>query len=179
MYVEIKTNRLLLRPLGINDLYTTHEYASDIKNTRYMLMLPNHTLEETRQFLAWVMSEWEKDMPTTYEFAIVLDDRHIGAISIRLDEQRREGELGWILDKRFWRKGYATEAALAIKQYAIDTLRVKKLLAHCDNENHESEKLMQRIGMHLEAEAEKGTRQYPDARGTSGEYTYALYVDNV
>lgn len=37
----IKTDRLVLRPLSTNDLYTTHKYSSDVENTRYMINLPN------------------------------------------------------------------------------------------------------------------------------------------
>ena len=41
MYIELKTNRLTLRPLNIGDLDAVHTYASDIENTKYMINLPN------------------------------------------------------------------------------------------------------------------------------------------
>ena len=50
-YFEIVTPRLTLRPIGMGDLETTHAYASDRENCRYMMFLPNDTLEETRQFI--------------------------------------------------------------------------------------------------------------------------------
>ncbi len=37
MYIELKTERLILRPLNIKDLNTVHVYASDIENTRFMI----------------------------------------------------------------------------------------------------------------------------------------------
>lgn len=37
MFYEIKTDRLILRPLDISDLATVHTYASDEENTTYML----------------------------------------------------------------------------------------------------------------------------------------------
>lgn len=60
MFYEIKTDRLILRPLDISDLATVHTYASDKENTTYMLWLPNDTIEQTKQFLNRVTNEWKK-----------------------------------------------------------------------------------------------------------------------
>ena len=94
MYHEIKTTRLILKPLDISDAETVHEYASDDENTTYMYFLPNKTMEETRSFLAYVTKEWQKDAPATYEFAVVLDGSQIGAVSVALNDERTEGEMG-------------------------------------------------------------------------------------
>ena len=51
-YIEIKTERLVLKPLGIKYLDTVNEYAVDKENTRYMLYLPNETAEETVEIAA-------------------------------------------------------------------------------------------------------------------------------
>ena len=170
--MRIETERLALRPLEINDLYTVHEYASDIENTEYMLYLPNRALDDTRRFLSRAILECEKENPAFYEFAITLDGKHIGAVSLYLDAPNNEGELGWILSKKYWGNGYALEAALAVKEFAFDTLGLGKLVAHCDSRNTASEKLMRRIG--LQVESRDGIRKYPDARGSAGEYKYSL-----
>ncbi|MBS5726060.1 MAG: GNAT family N-acetyltransferase [Clostridiales bacterium] len=174
MYVEIKTERLRLRPLQISDLETTHAYASDVENTRYMIYLPNHALTETKQFLTWAEQQWAKDAPDDLEFAILLQGNHIGAISLSWDKSNNVGEFGWILHRNYWKRGYALEAALALKAYAIDTLKIRKLIAHCDSKNVNSARLMEKIGMKREDLV--GTRQYPDSRGTSEEFTYCLEV---
>ena len=40
-YRVVHTERLLLVPLGPQYLISTHEYASDYENTKYMVNLPN------------------------------------------------------------------------------------------------------------------------------------------
>ena len=132
MHYEIKTERLLLRPLNISDLNTVHEYASDTENTRFMMRLPNRTIEETEEFLTRVTGEWEKDEPSFYEFAVVLNGLQIGAVSVYLDEEKEVGELGWILNRKYHKMGYATEAARAVKDFAVNVLHLKKLIAQCD-----------------------------------------------
>lgn len=174
--IEIKTDRLVLRPLSINDLDTVHTYASDPENTRFMMRLPNDTKEETAQFLSNVTEEWKKASPDFYEFAITLDGKQIGAISCALNEQKDEGELGWIINKRYWKMGYAAEAAFAIKDFAINTLKIRMLTANCDSRNADSYRLMEKIGLQLESD--NGTRTYPKTGETARELTYSLMIDN-
>jgi RimJ/RimL family protein N-acetyltransferase len=85
--------RLILRPLALSDLETAHIYASDIEKTKYMLHLANRTTKETEQFLQRVVAEWEKEEPSFFEYAIILDGKHIGAVSVYLDKDKQEGEL--------------------------------------------------------------------------------------
>lgn len=172
MYIELKTNRLTLRPLNIRDLDTVHVYASDIENTRYMINLPNDTIEETSQFLTNVTNEWEKDEPSFFEFAITFDGKQIGAVSVCLNEQQTEGELGWILNKKYWGKGYATEAAKAVKDFAINELKVSVLVAHCDCRNNASCNVMKKIGLTLASD--NGVRQYPKTMETGKELMYSF-----
>lgn len=174
MVVEIKTQRLLLRPLSMEDLDVVHEYASNQETTKYMINLPNKTLEETRAFLRGVSEEWKKDQPNFYEFAVVLDHQQIGAISLYLSEDYKEGELGWILNKNYWGNGYTTEAALALKDYAMGTLGITRLIAHCDISNIGSYRVMEKIGLNLERS--DGIRKNKSATQETQELMYALNI---
>jgi RimJ/RimL family protein N-acetyltransferase len=147
--MNIHTKRLLLVPLGPQYLISTHEYAGDIDNTNYMVHLPNIDISETKAFLDGVEAEWQKCKPEFYEFAILLDNEHIGAVSIYVNNDNSEGELGWIINKKYWGNGYATEAAKGIMHYAIQELKVRKFIAHCDSQNIISYKVMEKLGMSL------------------------------
>lgn len=147
--MEIKTKRLVLTPLGMKYLQSTYEYASDIENTKYMQYLPDESIEEAIEFLESVDREWSKENPEFYEFAILKDEMHIGAIGIYLDENHMTGEFGWILNKKYWRQGYVSEAAEAILKFGVQELGLKHFIAHCDSENIASYKVMEKLGMHL------------------------------
>ncbi len=176
MFYEIKTDRLTLRPLGINDLETVHVYASDEETTKYMFWL-NRRTEETERFLIGVTKEWEKETPSFYEFAIVFDGLQIGAISVYLREAGKTGELGWILNKKYWKKGIASEAAYAIKDFAVNILKVEKLVAYCDYRHIASYSLMRKIGLTLEKD--DGIRTYAKTGETVKELMYSLAVSNL
>jgi RimJ/RimL family protein N-acetyltransferase len=147
--MTIHTERLLLVPLGLQYLKSTHEYASDFENTKYMVHLPNTDIWETNSFLDRVQEEWEKSNPDYYEFAILLDEVHIGAVSIYINKENAEGELGWIISKKYWGNGYAAEAAREVINFAIQELKVVKFIAHCDSENVSSYRVMDKLGMSL------------------------------
>ena len=100
----------------------------------------------------------EKAVPNYYEFAIAFEDVQIGAISVTLNDSRNVGEIGWILNKRYWKKWIAIEAAFAIKDFALKTLKLQKLVDHCDYRNSASSNLMQKLGMTLEND--NSTRTY-------------------
>ena len=167
--VQFNTDRLTLRPLTTRDLLTAHKYATDLDVTKYMINLPNQNIVETLEFLLWCEDEWEKDIPTDYEFAICLNDNHIGAISLsQVDDFCYE--LGWILDKGYQGNGYATEAARELTRFA-KSLGAKKLIAHCDTRNVASRRVMEKLGMKFVLEQD---RQYSDERGKAREYEYAM-----
>ena len=171
----IKTERLVLRPLTLDDMPTVHEYASDLDTTKYMIYLPNKTLDKTTSFVHLAILELEKDYPLYYEFAVTTCGSHIGTVSVYLDEQRREGEFGWVLNKKYCGKGYATEAVLALKDFAINYLKLEKIVARCDSRNIPSQRVMQKMGLKLQTT--NSVRIYPDERGEAKEHMYSLHIN--
>lgn len=159
----IQTERLLLRPLGMEDLHTTHAYVGDKEHVKYMRYLPTDSLEETKDFLLGIAAEWQKEYPQFFEFAMTLGEKNIGSVSVYLDETGEEGELGWILHSDYCGSGYATEAAKAVMAFAVNELKVKRLVAHCDARNEASYRVMEKIGLRLERDDDirynKGAQQ--------------------
>lgn len=148
--IEIKTERLLLRPLNINDLEYVHEYSSDETLTKYMLYLPNYTKDETLSVLKNAEKNWNSEKLTSCEFAIILDGKVIGDISVSRYGDDDTADLGWIINPKYQGKGYATEAALAVKDFGLNILKYKKLIAQCDARNTASWGLMKKLGMKLD-----------------------------
>lgn len=146
--MELHTQRLTLRPADMTQLESTHAYAADLENTHFMMFLPYATPEETAQALEDAERQWASPRPERYEFAVFLGNSHIGGVTLYMQEDRSEAELGWVLHKAYWRRGYATEASLAVMDFAR-TLGVKRIFACCDSENLPSFKTMEKLGMRL------------------------------
>jgi RimJ/RimL family protein N-acetyltransferase len=65
-------------------------------------------------------------------------------------EEEREGEIGYFLEREFWRNGYASEAALLVIDFAFRMLGARRIRAACDTHNSASERVMQNCGLCLD-----------------------------
>ena len=168
--MEIKTQRLTLRPVQAGDETQIHEYAGD-RDITMMFFLPNETFEETAEFVRRNAAEWESPCQTDFEFVILLGDRIIGGCDSDLGHSadRSYATLGWIINKEYRNRGYAAEAAAALLDFSFRELKVEKVYAQCDVNNPASFAVMRKIGM--KCIDDKGTRTYPKTGVTSGEYT--------
>lgn len=168
------TKRLKLEPLGLKYLESTYLYAKDLENTEYMLHLPNDSLEDTRTFLAGAENEWKKEEPSFWEYAVLLDGVHIGAVSMYFNEDRTIGELGWIIRKDHWGKGFATEAAEAIIEKAVKNYSLKEIVATCDSENAASYHVMEKLGMVRQKETAKRKNKSAVKESIQLNYSYQV-----
>ena len=146
MNAEIRTDRLVLTPTGPRYALSTHAYAGDPEHTRYMMNLPNDSPEETAAFLRQAEDEWKKERPSFFEFAVLLDGTHIGAVSAWREEDGGF-ELGWIIHPDHTGRGYALEAARALMDWCVDVQGAPRIIAHCDAENAASARLMEKLGL--------------------------------
>lgn len=147
--MEIKTQRLTLRPIGPEYLLSTYAYAGDRENTRWMMFLPLESLTEARQWLQSFADEWQRPCPKAYEFAILHNGIHIGEAGADFFDRPDAAELGWVLHPAYQGRGYATEAARGIVDFIAEHLGIRHFIAHCDAENAASQRVMRKLGMAL------------------------------
>jgi RimJ/RimL family protein N-acetyltransferase len=65
---------------------------------------------------------------------------------------RPETELGYRLARASWGRGFATEAARAVRDYAFDTLGIPRLISIIDPRNAASIRVAGKTGMRYEKE---------------------------
>ena len=148
--MEINTERLRLREITQEDFQAVHEYASDPEAVKYMPFGPN-TEEETREFISRNLKNQRERPRTEYGLGIILkdEDRFIGACGIH-GVTEIQASIGYILARRYWGHGYATEAARALVYYAFSELGVHRVYAFCDPRNLASIRVLEKVGMSLE-----------------------------
>lgn len=136
-------------PMELSRLETAYAYSSDRENTKLMVFLPHESRAETEEYLRECEKQWASCEPEFWEFAIMLGDVHVGALTLYFLNGGATAELGWILAAEHQKKGYATEAALGLMDFIKNELGIDRVIAQCDRENHGSRRVMDRLGLRL------------------------------
>lgn len=69
---------------------------------------------------------------------------------IELRMQGHRAEIGYVLARSHWKRGYMTEAAHAVVEWALSQPEIFRVWAVCDVENVASAKMLEKIGMRRE-----------------------------
>lgn len=145
----LTTRRLIIRPIEKSDYDDICEYGSDEETGQYMVYWPR-TREQIEKFISnciEIMKSDELIEIRKYEYVIELKDEHKVIGNITLETKGLEGELGWILNKKYWNNGYMTEAVNAIIEYVFNNFDIKRIFATCTDKNIASYKVMEKCNM--------------------------------
>jgi RimJ/RimL family protein N-acetyltransferase len=144
-----ETPRLTLRMPVITDAEAIFScYAQDAEVAKYMIWRPHENVEETREFVRRCMLGWEDGSAYPWIITRNEDGSLIGMI-----ESRIKGfglNIGYVLARAHWGRGYMPEAARAIVDWGLSQNAIFRIWALCDVDNLASARVMEKIGMEKE-----------------------------
>jgi RimJ/RimL family protein N-acetyltransferase len=154
--VEFQTERLLLRRVQATDAIPLAEMWADRQVTRHMG--GPRDFEKVRLRME---NEAHADTvgKSTGWWAVV--ERASGHVvgNCGLFEKEVDGcqevELVYVFAVDSWGRGYATEAALALRDHALHDVGLRRIIALIDPENHASVRVAEKIGMAFERETRR------------------------
>jgi ribosomal-protein-alanine N-acetyltransferase len=147
----IFSERLVLRPFRLTDAPIVRKLAGDRAIADTTIRIP-HPYEKGAAE-KWIETHREAFRRKQFiVFAIVRrkSGRLIGAIGLTLDRRNENAELGYWIGRRYWNRGYATEAAEIMLMYGFTELGINKVHAHHFVRNPASGRVLERIGMKRE-----------------------------
>lgn len=166
-FTPLQTARLVLRPMTPADWPAIHRYMSDPVVTRW---LPAGLMDEA-QTQAWTRKNAGRSAK-----AVAVIERASGQLVGHIDFHPWFGhathEIGWAIAADRQGRGYATEAARAMIDFAFAALRCHRMIATCQPQNVASWRVMERLGMRREAHFLQGL--YRPTGEWWDEYFYAL-----
>lgn len=124
--MKFETNRLIIRPLKLNDKILIFNNQSDKKTNQFQDWVLD-TIKDVENFIKNTSTKF--DEPNTWFYFVIIEkesEKIIGDLGIHFfDKDNKEVELECTLDKYFHNKGYATESLIyAINYKKIILLRV-------------------------------------------------------
>ena len=150
--LQLLTPRLILRDFVEGDLPNVHAFRSDPEVARFIDDLLPESLGQSRSWLDAVIYHNRKRPREAYNLAIVhaTEGPVIGWIGIGGSERYPEpGELGfgYMLNRAWWGRGYATEAVRAIVDLGFRVLGGQRISAWCHAENLASARVLEKAGL--------------------------------
>jgi RimJ/RimL family protein N-acetyltransferase len=111
------------------------------------------SLDSTRAYVAYMMSETKADPRVRYSFSILerAQDLVIGDIYMKIhDPAVQIAEVSYGLDPAYWGRGYMSEAVRLMLDFGFERLKLKRIYAVCDPENIGSCRLLEKCGLQYE-----------------------------
>lgn len=152
MIPTLETERLLLRQQTMADWPA---YAGLMMSDHAVHMEGPHTLADAWGLFCHDLAQW----PLMGHGALMLESRDTGAclgqVGINHGPLFPEHELGWLVYPEAQGRGYAFEAARALRDWGFEVRGLKTLVSHIAPENFRSRRLAERLGAEIETDAER------------------------
>lgn len=147
----IDANALQLRALRQDDADDMHAIYSDHKTMEYWGNAPTKSMAETREQVLRDLRAVEAGQAILWAIELKTSGKVIGKCTLwQYSESNQRAEVGYILNRDYWRRGLMTNALDAMINYAFSTLGLHRLEADTDDKNTASLALLENLGFRRE-----------------------------
>ncbi|MCU6793864.1 GNAT family N-acetyltransferase [Paenibacillus sp. WQ 127069] len=164
----LETSRLYLRHYINEDIHALHPMFSDPETMKFY---PSHfSFDQTQQWISRNMTRYDKDGFGLWAVCLKETDGCIGDCGLVKQQinDKTEIEIGYHISKGHWSKGYASEAALACKEYGFYQIGLSRLISIIAPGNIASIRVAEKIGFSKEEEAIVFNRNHYIYSGVKG-----------
>lgn len=147
----IETERLILRPLTIEDAEALLAIFSDPEVMKYWNTAPWSSIEDALKFI----KESNEAMLCQESLTLGIHLKPTGdligkCMLFSYVKESKRAEIGFGLSRLYWGNGYVSEAGRALIEYGFNTLGLRRIEAEIDPENQSSAKVLEKLGFSRE-----------------------------
>jgi RimJ/RimL family protein N-acetyltransferase len=147
----LRTPRLTLRPIRVNDAPALYKARGDADVMRYWDWPAQESVTELREVLATHIPSPGNDNMLWWVVALSPDGPAIGECDLSdIDRHHARAEVGFLFAKDHWGQGYAREAMERVIRYGFHDLGLERLTARFHDGNEGSRRLLERLGFAYE-----------------------------
>ena len=152
-----ETERLILREILPSDAEAMLELESDPEVMQYMHGNIITNIEQAKAEIASIRKQYNEDRISRWAVIERQTNTFIGISGLRIVKELRNGHqnyhsVGYRFIKRYWGKGFATEAAIAVIRYGFEMLGLNDIYATTTLDNIASKKVLEKSGLHFAGE---------------------------
>lgn len=158
---DLVTARLRLRPFSAADSRAVQALAGAREVADTTLTIPHpYPGDAAASWIATHRPAWTARTSVTYAITDVTDGILVGAVGLALVPAHASAEVGYWIGVPAWGRGYATEAAAALFDYAFGGLGVHRVEGRHFTRNAASGRVMQKLGMRPEGVMREAVRRW-------------------
>ena len=147
----LETERLILRQLSAEDADFILELLNEPSFIRNIGDRGVRTIDDANAYIQnGPVASYTKNGFGLYLVKLKETGESIGMCGLIKRDTLEDVDIGYAFFPRFWSKGYAVEAAQAVKEYAKNVIGLKRLVAIVDPENEGSIRILEKIGLEFE-----------------------------
>lgn len=147
----LDTERLRLRPVRRTDADHVLEVFGDDAAMRYWSHEPLADLDAAHDYIDRMMSGFAARTLFQWVIAERESDAMVGTVTLyQWDRQNRRAEVGFMLGRAHWGRGFAQEAVRAVLRFAFDRMDLHRVEADTHPDNAASLRLLERLGFRRE-----------------------------
>jgi ribosomal-protein-alanine N-acetyltransferase len=152
--MKLETKRLILRKPRLSDWKDIVEGIGDLKISKNLSHVPYpYSKKDAEDWIKKTIKKWSKKDKKDYSFVIELkcERKIIGSLGIHdIDTINKVCGTGSWLNKKYQRKGFMTEAKIAINNFAFDKLKMRRMETTVFRGNKASNFTQKRVGYKFE-----------------------------
>ena len=146
--VSFNTERLTLRRIKEEDVKDYFEILSDEETLKYL----NGVMTEdgVRNYIFNQIKKDLNDYGGRYAVVLNSENKVIGEISLKYDENNNKVEIGCLFNRNYWGNGYAIESIKFLVNFLFTKLNINRIEGDCITENEASLKMFKKLNMQYE-----------------------------
>ncbi|MEA2766348.1 MAG: hypothetical protein QOK07_2752 [Gemmatimonadaceae bacterium] len=152
--IRHETERLILRTYRLSDFEDHYKLCADPDVMRYLVGGQPMSRFDAWRHMAYLVGHWELLGYGHYAVEEKASGRFIGRIGFTNPEGWPGFEIGWTLSPEFQGKGFATEGARFLLQYAFNEMDRDHVISVIHRDNKPSIRVAERLGEKFEREME-------------------------
>jgi [ribosomal protein S5]-alanine N-acetyltransferase len=142
----LKTERLTLRQLSVNDDKEIFALRSDKQVNKYIDRDPSNTIEDARKFIHKIAEVIKQNEGIYWAITLTSNDKLVGTICLfNFSNENDQAEIGYELLPTFQGQGIMQEATSKVIAFGLDAIGLKTIEAYTHLENENSSNLLKKF----------------------------------
>lgn len=152
MEIFTETKRLILREIIQADRDGLFAIDSDPDVNTFLGKKPIHNIEQTDDIITFIRKQYVDNGIGRWAMIEKDTNNFIGWCGLKLIKELTNDhinyyDLGYRLNKSYWGKGLATEAAKATLEYGFNKMNLNEIYAIADSQNVASRNVIEKVGL--------------------------------